>query len=47
MTANRALERTQGYREPRADCEQVVGWLCVRQAAAGPAAQPGSQALHV
>jgi hypothetical protein len=36
---NNALERTVDYRGPHPGCQQVVGWLCMRQAAAWPAAQ--------
>jgi hypothetical protein len=41
MTANNALERTVDYRGPHLGCQQVVGWLCMRQAAMWPAAQLG------
>src|SRR5471030_1163161 len=39
LTPNKALERTVGYRGPHPGCQQVVGWLCMRQAAAWSAAQ--------
>ena len=39
MMPNNALERTVDYRGPHPGCQQVVGWLCMRQAAAWPAAQ--------
>jgi hypothetical protein len=39
MRSNNALERTVDYRGPHPGCQQVVGWLCMRQAASWPAAQ--------
>jgi hypothetical protein len=39
MPANNSLERTVDYRGPHPGCQQVAGWLCMRQAAAWPAAQ--------
>ena len=39
MLPNNALERTMDYRGPQPGCQQAVGWLCMRQAAGGSAAQ--------
>ena len=41
LLPNNALERTMDYRGPHLGCQQVVGWLCIRQAAAWSAAQLG------
>jgi len=41
MTANNTLERTVDYRGLHPKRQQVVGWLCVRQAASWSAAQLG------
>jgi hypothetical protein len=41
MTPNNALKWTLDYRGPHPGCQQVVGWLCMRQAAASAAAQLG------
>jgi RecA-family ATPase len=40
-THNNALERTVAHCGPHPGCQQVVGWLCMRQAAMWPAAQLG------
>src|SRR3977135_3502673 len=39
MTPNNGLERTVDYCRPHPGCQQVVGWLCMRQAASWSAAQ--------
>jgi hypothetical protein len=36
---NNSFERTVGQVGPHPGCQQVVGWLCMRQAAVWPSAQ--------